>query len=312
MVWVTWMAKERPSFSVCLDGPLLPWSSSKDMAGLLSFLVLSNTFSPSSYFACTPLVAWFNAWGKTTDLCSPPWHNFSITLIWLWHGVRSDGRPLSRMLVLKTLTIGLWALSMQTSPSITQPKSNLCAKGALWGPLICCRTLFTRIMSLPSNTKIWASRSRFWINCATEFKCGWAKVTSGVGVSDLLLIISLHSISGGITRHVLPSRASTWKPTTFLPVVFMEPAHVLNKYGEGLLWIPKSQKNSLLANERLLWSSIMAYILIARSRCSRGKTRTKHIFAQDRIGAPSPQTSVHFEVTSGVVKSFWSVPGSYI
>ncbi len=56
----------------------------------------------------------------------------------------------------------------------------------------------------------------------------------------------------------------------------------------------------------------MAYILIARSRCSRGKTRTKHIFAQDRIGAPSPQTSVHFEVTSGVVKSFWSVPGSYI
>ncbi len=29
-------------------------SSSKDMAGLLSFLVLSNTLSPSSSSACTP------------------------------------------------------------------------------------------------------------------------------------------------------------------------------------------------------------------------------------------------------------------
>ncbi len=158
---------------------------------------------------------------------------------------------------------------MQTSPTITQPKSNLCAKGALWGPLICCLALCTRIISLPSNTKIWASGSSFGINCATDFKCGWARATSGVGISDLLLIISLHSISGGRSRHVLPSRVSTWKPTAFLPDVSMEPAHVLNKYGEGLLWIPKSRKNSLLASERLLWSSIMAYILIARSRCSQ-------------------------------------------
>lgn len=61
----------------------------------------------------------------------------------------------------------------------------------------------------------------------------------------------------------------------------------------------KELKKLSLASERLLWLSRMAYILTERSRWPCGKTCTKHIFAQDRAGSPSLQTSVHLAVTSG-------------
>src|SRR4029434_3553411 len=74
--------------------------------------------------------------------------------------------------------------------------------------------------------------------------------------------------------------------------------------------MPKSWKNSDLASERLLWSSVMAYIFTARFLSPRGKTCTRHIFAQDRAGRPSPQTSVHLEVTSEGKLRCCSVCGS--
>lgn len=116
--------------------------------------------------------------------------------MWLTQGVRKEGLPFSSTFVLKLLTFGLCALPRQTSPIRTQPRSSLWANGELWGPLICCLTLYTLMRSLPRR-RIWAFKSNFGMNLAIGCKWGWQSATSGIGISDLLLRISLHSMSGG-------------------------------------------------------------------------------------------------------------------
>lgn len=61
----------------------------------------------------------------------------SLTSMLLVQGVRMERCPLTKTLVLKTLTLaGLCALPKHTSLTITHPKSSLWANGALCGPYI--------------------------------------------------------------------------------------------------------------------------------------------------------------------------------
>ncbi|MEE6523623.1 hypothetical protein FKM82_022608 [Ascaphus truei] len=72
--------------------------------------------------------------------------------------------------------------------------------------------------------------------------------------------------------------------------------------------MPNISKNSDLTSDRLLWSSMIAYIRLALWGCPSGCTATRHILEQDLPSSPSPHTSVHLDATDvggGCVSHFF-------
>ncbi|MEE6523013.1 hypothetical protein FKM82_021732 [Ascaphus truei] len=61
--------------------------------------------------------------------------------------------------------------------------------------------------------------------------------------------------------------------------------------------MPNISKNSDLTSDRLLWSSMIAYIRLALWGCPSGCTVTRHILEQDLPSSPPPHTSVHLDAT---------------
>ena len=92
---------------------------------------------------------------------------------------------------------GLCASPRHTSPTTTHPRSSFWANGASCGPFIWLLTLFTLRMSLPSNRSMCASRTRGGISSAMRLRCPWCRAALGVGISERLFGIWLHSRSLG-------------------------------------------------------------------------------------------------------------------
>lgn len=109
-------------------------------------------------------------------------------------------------------------------PDYDPPKSRRWEKGALFGLFICCLTLCTRKISLPNKMRIWASGSTSGMCGATGLRWAWERATSGEGIFDLLLMMSLHSMRGGKSKHTGLFTPSTWKPTALLLAISVVPA----------------------------------------------------------------------------------------
>ena len=125
-------------------------------------------------------------------------------------------------------------------------------------------------------------------------------MTSGVGISSLFSGIWSHSIRTGRSSCSLPSADSIVKPFARIPVVVTFPEHVNIVYSSGSFWIPNIRKNSVEAKERLLWSSMMAYVCTDIPLMSLWNTFTGNIFAHDLPLNPFLQISVQLELTDAV------------
>ena len=133
-----------------------------------------------------------------------------------------------------------------------------------------------------------ASSSRGGMNFSMLWRCEWCWATSGVGISSLKLGIWLHSSTVGRSNLPPPSTASKIKPLVLRPDVFTRPEHDEREYGNSGPAMPKRSKNSVLANDTLLWSSNMAYILCDFSGFPRGYTFRRTVLAQDFPENPLP------------------------
>ena len=119
-----------------------------------------------------------------------------------------------------------------TSPTRTQRKSSLCAKVAPCGPLI-CSLIYPHRQCLSNRWTVGLSAGTM---CATDFRSGWWCTATGVGISDLLLGISLHLMKGSKRRLTHLFMDATWKPPAFLPDKSTSPPQALSEKEELWQW----------------------------------------------------------------------------
>lgn len=145
----------------------------------------------------------------------------------LLHGFNNVGWPVDKRNVFLTLrSREACTMLRQVSPITTNPSLSCCAYGAFGGPKIWCRTWWASIRSRPISRRIWQLSSRGWICLVISKRCEWCRVTSGVGISSLLLGMWSHSSRVGSSKSTSPSIDLTTKPFPLLPKVTTLPEHV--------------------------------------------------------------------------------------
>lgn len=127
--------------------------------------------SLSKYFFCI----WIGCWDPIN--CLPSIMNHFFYVQEAYAGFEKWGLF---TVVLKVLTISLWAFPRQTSPNSTHPRSSHRVKRTFWGPLTCSCTLCTLIISLPSSIRLnlwnvlcYLDKVRIMLSCARS----WASRT---------------------------------------------------------------------------------------------------------------------------------------